>query len=632
MAPGSFRNDWPPLSAVLPKSDPADGPSIALSAPSNWRLIQRMFALSWPYRWWCVALLVLQGLMLLTAMLSLRLAGLGFDVIRFASQTSRNKPPYPPGLHFLESWDPFRQVLFLAGGIVLSELLRAALHSTYLRTAGHLVHERIVVDLRARVYDKLQRLSFGFFDGNATGSIINRVTSDVQSVRSFVDGVLIQFVILALSLVCYISYMSSIHVGLTLACLATTPLMWLITVLFSRVVRPMYDRNRDLVDKVILRLAESIQGVQVIKGFGRERDEIAQFNRANEEVRDQQQDIFYYVSVFSPLVGFMTQLNLIILLAYGGWLVTQDLLPLGSGLVVFAGLLQQYSSQVANLTNIANNIQQCLSGARRVFEVLDAPVAIESKPNAVRLPKVRGHICFENVWFEYRPGLPVVQDVSFEVLPGEKVALLGTTGAGKTTLLSLLCRFHDPTRGRITLDGIDLRDIDVDDLRRSMGIVFQETFLFSNSVAANIAFGNPFATPAQIEAAARVASADEFIRELPQGYDTILGEFGLDLSGGQRQRIAIARAVLLDPALLLLDDPAAAIDPHTEHDILNAMQQAMQGRTTFVVAHRLSTLRNADLVLVLEQGRISESGSHAELMDRRGHYRNIADLQTAGRE
>src|SRR5206468_4059995 len=302
-----------------------------------------------------------------------------------------------------------------------------------------------------------------------------------------------------------------------------------------------------------------------------------------------------------PTIGYMAQINLVILLAYGGWLVTQDRLALGSGLVVFAGLLQQFSSQVANLTNIANSVQQSLSGARRVFEILDTPIAIHSRPNAVRLqregngepwrrrvdaavnPGVHAGLCgrieFDHVWFEYTPGNPVRKDISLVVEPGEKVAILGATGAGKTTLLALLCRFYDPTRGRILLDGHDLRDLSLDDLRRNIGLVFQESFLFSNTVAANIAFGRPEATLAQVEKAAKIAAAYDFIAALPHGFDTVLGEGGLDLSGGQRQRLAIARAVLLDPAVLLLDDPAAAIDPHTEHEILSAMDQAMQGRT-----------------------------------------------------
>jgi ATP-binding cassette subfamily B protein len=405
--------------------------------------------------------------------------------------------------------------------------------------------------------------------------------------------------------------------------------MWLVTVVFSRLVRPMYDRNRELVDRVILRLAESIQGVQVIKGFGRESEEIARFGRDNRQVKDQQQGIFWRVSLFVPTIGYMTQINLVVLLAYGGWLVTQKQLPLGSGLFFFAGVLQLFSSQVANLTNIANSVQQSLSGARRVFEILDAPVAIRSPANPVRLPRAKGNIVLENVWFEYKPCHPVLRDVSFAVEPGQRVAILGATGAGKSTLLSLLARFYDPTRGRITLDGIDLKELHLDDLRRNLGIVFQESFLFSNTVAANIAFGHPEATLAQVKRAARIAAANEFIEVLPDQYDTVLGEGGLDLSGGQRQRLAIARAVLLDPAILLLDDPAAAIDPHTEHEILDAMQRAMLGRTTFVVAHRLSTLRQCDLVIVLDQGQIAQIGTHEELMQQSGHYRQAAESQFA---
>jgi len=610
-----------------------------------------MIGLGWQYRWGCIRLLALQGLLLLAALGTLRVTGLGIDLIRFHAGAAKSAPQMPLAMSLPAGWSPLAQVALLAGVVLLLEAVRGGLNYYYALSSGYLVHTRIVPQLRSLVYDKLQRLSFRFFDANATGSIINRVTSDVQSVRAFIDGVLIQFILLLVSLVCYLAYMFSLNVGLTLACLATTPLMWLVTVIFSRMVRPLYDKNRDLVDRVILRLAESIQGVQVIKGFGREREEIARFAIDNGAVRDQQHGIFWRVSIFGPIIGYMTQINLVILLAYGGWLVTQDRLALGSGLVVFAGLLHQFSSQVANLTNIANSVQQSLSGARRVFEILDTPIAIESPLNAVRLsspghplrgsaprdePISRsemttiGRIDFDHVWFEYTPGNPVLKDVTFTIEPGQKVAILGATGAGKSTLLALLCRFYDPTRGRILLDGHDLRDLDLDDLRRNIGLVFQETFLFSNTVAANIAFGHPQTTLGQVQAAARIAAAHDFVAELPLGYDTVLGESGLDLSGGQRQRLAIARAVLLDPALLLLDDPAAAIDPHTEHEILAAMERAMHGRTTLVIAHRLSTLRQCDRVIVMDSGRIAQRGTHAELMEADGHYRHAAESQLAG--
>jgi ATP-binding cassette subfamily B protein len=614
---------------------------------SNWGLIRRMLGLGWQYRWGCILLIVLQGLLQFAALSTLSLTGYGIDLVRYHAQ---NTPVRPPSLWIFAppaNWSPMAQVAHVAGLVLVLELVRGSLNYAYALSAGTLIHTRIVPDLRGRVYDKLQRLSFRFFDANATGSIIQRVTSDTQSVRAFIDGVLIQFVVLIISFACYLAYMLSLNVGLTLACLATTPIMWLVTVIFSRLVRPMYDRNRELVDRVVLRLAESIQGVHVIKGFGREREEITRFANDNRAVKDQQTGIFWRVSIFVPTIGYMTQINLVILLAYGGWLVTQNQLALGGGLLVFAGLLQQFSSQVANLTNIANSVQQSLSGARRVFEILDAPIAIESPPQPIRLHSrdhwsqndgssrplvaaMQGLIEFDHVWFEYNPGIPVLKDVTFTVEPGHRVAILGATGAGKSTLLALLCRFYDPTRGRILVDGHDLRDVDLDDLRRSIGLVFQETFLFSNTVAANIAFGQPEAKMKEVELAAKIAAAHEFIADLPHSYDTVLGEGGLDLSGGQRQRLAIARAVLLDPTILLLDDPAAAIDPHTEHEILTAMERAMQGRTTLVVAHRLSTLRQCDQVIVMADGRIAQHGTHTSLMEADGHYRDAAESQLAG--
>lgn len=589
-----------------------------------------MLLLGWRYRWACVRLLMLQAVLLGTALGALELTGLGIDLVRYFAGDAPAAPRFTWGISLPATWSAMMQLGVIAGAVLILAILRAILNYVYAVDSGRLIHRQIVVDLRSQVYDKLQRLSFRFFDANATGSIINRVTSDVQAVRAFVDGVIIQFVILILSLVCCLGYMLQIHVGLTLACLATTPVLWLVTVKFSRRVRPQYDRNRELMDQMVLTLAENIQGVHVVKGFAREPQEIAKFEGASQAVLDQQQSIFWQVSIFTPVIGVLTQVNLLILLAYGGYLVTQDQLPLGTGLVVFAGLLQQLAGQISNVANIANSVQQSLSGARRVFEILDTRIEITTPPNAERLSRVRGNVAFEQVSFAYLAGEPVLHDISFTARPGQRVAVLGATGAGKSTLLGLIPRFHDTGAGRVLVDGIDVRNLDLDDLRRNIGIVFQESFLFSNTVAANIAFGHPHASREEIERAARIAAAHDFICELPQGYDTVLGESGLDLSGGQRQRLAIARALLLDPAILLLDDPAAAIDPHTEHEILEAMQRAMQGRTTFVIAHRLSTLRNADLVIVLEEGRIAQMGTHAELMESPGHYRQTAELQMAG--
>jgi ABC-type multidrug transport system fused ATPase/permease subunit len=316
-----------------------------------------------------------------------------------------------------------------------------------------------------------------------------------------------------------------------------------------------------------------------------------------------------------------------VLLGYGGWLYIEGEIALGSGIVVFAGLLQQFSGQIANISGIANSVQQSFTAAARVFEVLDAPLEVQNRPGA-RVPgRITGAITFEKVTFGYQGDAPVLRDVSFEVNPGQMVGVFGATGSGKSTLLSLIPRLYDPKAGRIFADGVDLRDLDLDAFRRQIGIVYQESFLFSNTVAANIAFGNPHASQSQIERAARLAQAHEFILGLPKAYDTVLGESGVDLSGGQRQRLALARALILEPPILILDDPTASVDPKTEHEIVDALRSAMQGRTAFVVANRLSLLRRADRILVLDAGQLVDAGTHDELVGRPGPYRETALLQ-----
>lgn len=612
---------------------------------SNAALVRRLIGLAWRYRLHCLRVLAIQLVLLTMGIGGLSLTGVGIDYIRYKIETPSGASasvgpmatdaPIMSRLHrFLpEEWPYWQALSLLAGLILLFAVGRAFLNYTYTVSVNRLVQQRLVVDLRGEVYEKLQRLSFRFFDANTTSSIITRVTSDVQSVRMFIDQVLIQSVIMVISLTVYVVYMVNLSPSLTAACLATTPLLWVLSAWHTRRTQPQYARNRTLVEAMVQTFVESIQGIAVTKAFGREAEDRAKFDGANDAVLAQQHLIFWRVSLFSPAVGFLTRINMMVLLGYGGWLVIQGQLPLGAGLVVFVGLLEQFSGQVNNVATIVNSVQQSLIGARRVFEIHDAPVEVKSAPDAVRRPKLKGEVQFDQVSFAYVGAQAVVRDINLTVKPGECVAILGATGSGKSVLMSLVPRFFDPTAGRVMIDGVDVRQLDLDDLRRNIGLVFQESFLFSNTIAANIAFGHPGATQEQIEKAARIAAAHDFIMSLPDGYQTILGESGNSLSGGQRQRLAIARAVLLEPAILLLDDPTAAIDSETEHEIFEALDRAIAGRTTFIVAHRLSTLRRADFIIVLERGQIVQRGTHEELMREPGPYLHVANLQLIdGRE
>jgi ATP-binding cassette, subfamily B, bacterial len=615
--------------------------SAATTPPSDDRryatgeLVRRLLALAWRFRRDCLWSVVLSLLLLVLGLVGLQLLGVVIDVIRHALDPSQQPPAYPFGWAPPANWSALGVVTALSLAIVAQALLRAVLTYAYNMITARLTQGEIVPDLRARLYAQLQRLSFSFFDVHGSNSLFNRVTGDVQNTRLFVDGVLLQGINMALTLVAYAIFMWRIHPALTLACLSVAIPLGGLARYYSARLRPGYLRNRELTDEMVLLFSESVRGMQIVKGFAAEPHQIRRFDIANRRVSDQQRRIFWDLSLFTPGTQLLSQISLVILFAYGGWLYVRGEIPLGSGLVVFAGLLQQFTGQVANLSTLANSVQQSLAAARRVFEVLDTPVAVQSRTGARVPPPLTGRIVFDHVTFGYAPERPVLADLSFASEPGQVIGILGLTGAGKSTLLSLIPRFYDPHRGRILADGEDLRELDLDAYRRQIGIVYQECFLFSNTVAANIAFGHPHATLAEIERAARLASAHEFISELPAGYETVLGESGVDLSGGQRQRLALARALLRQPPILILDDPTASVDARTENDIVSALSEAAAGRTTFVVSSRLNLLRRADRILVLESGRLTQAGTHDELVRQPGLYHETALLQLmdlSGRE
>jgi ATP-binding cassette, subfamily B, bacterial len=598
---------------------------------SNGQLIRRLLGLAWRYRRRSVVVLAQQALLVALSLTALSLTGVGIDALRHWTDSQSDLPSWPLGLQPPANWTPIEVTALLAAAILALAAIHALLRYVASMSAGRLVQD-VVVDLRSEVYDKLQRLSFRFFDKNRTGSIINRAAGDVQAVRMFIDGVVVQTLSVMLCLAVYLYYMLRLHVGLTLAALATTPLLWLAAVLFSRRVRPAYQRSSELTDDLVLKLSETVQGIQVIKGFARENEQMARFADANRAIESQKRRIYWQISAFQPLMGLLTQINMVVLLSYGGWLVIEGRLPLGQGLFVFANLLQQFANQVGQITNITNSIQASLTGAQRVFEILDAPIEVANRPGAQRPKRFTGRLDFQGVSFGYSSGNAVLSEIDLTVEAGQVVAIVGATASGKSTLLSLVPRFYDPTEGRVLIGGRDARDLDLYSLRRNIGMVFQESFLFSNTVAANIAFGHPRATPVEIERAARLASAHEFIAALSDGYETVVGEYGSNLSGGQRQRLALARALLLDPAILILDDATSALDRHTESEILMALEQAARGRTTLMATHRLSALARADLIVVLEEGRIVQTGTHDELIRQHGPYSRAAHLQMADDE
>lgn len=590
------------------------------------KIIRRLLRVGWEYRRRSIAVFLLQAALLLMTMAGLSFTGVAVDVIRHALDPAATPPRWPFGVTLPEGTSPEAALALLSGLVLLAAGIRAVFNYLYSVQVGRLVHLEMVPVFRSRLFTRLQRLSFRFFDANATGPIINRVTRDVQLLRSFVDGVLVQGSVLLLALSFFFSYMLSVHVTLTFVCLALTPLLYVATFLFSRWARPAYRKNRELSDDMVRTMAEGIEGILVTKVFGREPEQKELFEGRSLTVKEQQLTIFRVVSRFAPGIDMLTHLNLLILLLYGGSLVADRSILLGD-LVVFAGLLQQFASRASGMSGIVNTLQQSLSGARRVFEVMDSEIEVRSPEHPILPAAEPASLRFENVSFSYADGPPILRGIDLDVPAGACIGILGHTGAGKSTLLSLAARFYDPQEGCLRLDGEDLRRYDVDALRRTMGIVFQESLLFRDTVRNNIAYGKPDATIEEIERAARVAGATEFIERLPHGFDSVVNESGVNLSGGQRQRIAIARALLLQPKVLLFDDPTTAIDPETEKEVLSAIRSASSGRTTLIVSNRLSTLRHTDRIVVLEGGRVAQQGTHSELMKSSVLYRKAANLQ-----
>ena len=496
---------------------------------------------------------------------------------------------------------------------------------------GESLAQHVVYDLRNRYYDHIQNLGFGFHDKNHTGNLMSRAITDVEAIRMFCVGGVIRapyFLVLFLA-TAVILLLRDWRLGLV--SLGFMPLLAIVSAVIRLQLRRIWLRVQEEMADLNTVLQENMTGVRVVRAFAAEDQEKAKYDIASSAVSADMVKVARLQAMNASFMGFIYLVAIGLVLWYGGQRVIDGSLSPGE-LAQFLFYMQLLALPIRHAGMLVNNFARAFSAGQRLFEIMDYQSDVKESPTAVDMDRVRGHVRFESVSFRYGNGPLVVQDVEINAEPGKLVALLGAPGSGKSSLVHLLPRFYDLTDGRITIDGVDIREPTLKSLRQNIGIVQQDVFLFTATLSENIAYGRPNATQDEIMAAAKVAQLHEFIEELEDGYDTKVGERGSTLSGGQRQRISIARAVLLDPPVLILDDATASVDANTEERIREAMESVMKGRTTFVIAHRLSTLFKADEILVLDEGRVVERGTHASLLAHGGVYRRIYDLQLRPQE
>jgi ATP-binding cassette, subfamily B, multidrug efflux pump len=490
--------------------------------------------------------------------------------------------------------------------------------------------QAVAYDMRNALFAKLQNLSFSYHDQAQTGQLMTRITSDVEQVRTFVSMGLLQTISAGALLLGSVTALFSMNWRLALIILLTIPATVFVLLRFMRAVMPTFGVIQRKLGALNTVLQENLVGVRVVQAFAREPYEAARYSKMNDELLDVNLSLLRAFGNNFPLIFLIANLGTLAVIWLGGQQVIGGALSLGD-LVAFNTYLSLLLMPIMMLGMISAQISRAGVSAERIFEVLDAQSEVADRPGAQPLPLSGGRVAFENVSFRYIGGDSNVLDhVSFVAEPGQTVAIMGQTGSGKSTIINLIPRFYDATGGRVTIDGHDVRDVTVDSLREQIGIVLQDTTLFSGSIRENIAYGRPGASDAEVEAAARAAQAHDFIVGFPDGYATIVGERGVGLSGGQRQRIAIARALLRDPRILILDDSTSAVDAETEYQIQQALDRLMRGRTSFVIAQRISTVRSADLILLLDKGRIVAQGTHDDLLRESALYGEIIDSQFGG--
>ncbi len=514
-------------------------------------------------------------------------------------------------------------VLLLVGLYVAGSLL-TGLQFYLMNTTGF----RVMRNLRVDIFRHIHELSVGYFAEHEAGDVMTRITMDADTIQQAIGFPLVA-VIQGVLLIVWIAYsMIARSWAYALLSLAVMPFMFIATVWFSDQARKAFRNVRAKVGDVNANLQERIAAVRETQAFGREAENIADFNQSNAASRDASIRAVAFTSALAPTLEALGYVSIAIVAGFGGWLLLQGHALFGTamslGLIItFIAYVQRLNQPISQISVMWTNIQSAIAGAERIFDLMETQPDLEDKPNAQTMPPIQGRVELDHVDAEYKPGEPVLRDVNLVAVPGQTVAIVGPTGAGKTTISNLIPRFYDVTKGAVKIDGIDVRDVTAASLRKQIGIVLQDPFLFSDTITANIRYGKPDATDEEVIAAAKLARADTFIERLPEKYNTRLGERGGGLSQGQRQLISIARAALANPRILILDEATSSVDTRTERLIQKALEQLLHGRTSFVIAHRLSTIRSADQVLVLKDGQIIERGKHDELLKEHGFYYDL---------
>ncbi|WP_417900701.1 ABC transporter ATP-binding protein [Bacillus haimaensis] len=520
----------------------------------------------------------------------------------------------------------FHYVPYIALGFIGIMALKG-LFTYFNQYLGDVFGIRSVYRLRNELYEKLQFLPFRYYDNAKTGDLMSRLTADVEGFRFFLSYGFSELIRFALLVTISLSLMFYYSVALTFVTLLAMPFLAFVTYRFDKRVHPAFRGIRKSFGKLNTNVQENISGINTVKSLSREGYQIDKFNNSNVDYKDKFISTANVWAKYFPLMEFIGNACVVGLLGFGGYLVIDGQLSEGA-LVAFFSLVWYIVWPIANLGFVINQFSQAKASGERLLEILEAEEDIHDIPGAKDVPNLNGHVTFENVTFSYpNEEKAALQNVSFDAPPGKQIGLIGATGSGKTSITQLITRFYEPEEGRILIDGKEVNNYTLHSLRNQIGFVLQESFLFSSSIKSNIAYGRPNASMDEIVRAAKMAQAHEFIMELPNGYDTMLGERGMGLSGGQKQRIAIARALILDPTILVLDDATSAVDMQTEFNIQKELKEALAGRTTFIIAHRISSLKHADEILVLDEGKVVERGTHEELIQMNGPYRRIYDIQ-----